>query len=66
MTLKDWARKEEPYKLAKQLGVTPSTIYYWITHNKLPRAKVMVKIHKLSGGKVTYKSMVENSAKNCR
>lgn len=41
------------YKLAKALGLNPSNVYQWPTRHKRIPAKHVIKIEKLTGGKVT-------------
>lgn len=63
MTLKVWIIKTGPKKVAKMLNVDPSTVSSWKTNGTLPRPKVMVKINKLTKGRVSYREMIENAAK---
>lgn len=60
MTLHDWILKTEPKKVAQLLKVDDATVSYWKTGKALPRPEKMIAIHKLSRGRVSYKSMVEN------
>ena len=62
MTLSNWIESIGPEKLAKNLNVAASTISSWKTLSRAPRVHQMVKIHRLSKGRVTYKSMVESFA----
>ena len=64
MTLKEWIIKTGPKKAAQLLGVDPATVSYWRTGGVAPRPRYMVKIVKLSGGKVTFEHMVRTAAKN--
>lgn len=64
MTLQAWIDKEGPKNIANLLKVDSSTVQTWKAGSSLPRPKLMMKIHQLSRGKVSYKSMIETVAKN--
>lgn len=59
MTLSSWIVKTGPKTVARLLKVDPSTISQWKNLNAVPRPETMVKIYKLSRGRVSYKSIVE-------
>lgn len=63
MTLKHWIEKTGPKECAKLLKVDPATVSYWKLGSSLPRPHHMVKIYRLTNGRVTYKEMVERAAK---
>lgn len=63
MTLRSWIEKTGPKKVAQLLKVEPATVSAWKTGtNRVPPIR-MYEIHKLSKGKVSYKSMIESSVK---
>ena len=63
MTIQKWVQTIGGQdKAAKVLGVDRSTVSLWITQGVLPRPKTMIKIHKISNGKVSYKEMVTAAA----
>lgn len=45
---KNWSQS----KLARELDVTPATISYWLKGVRIPRAKQLAALQKLSGGKI--------------
>lgn len=64
MTLRDWIEKTGPKKVATILKVDPSTVSAWKTGtNQIPPIR-MYEIHKLSKGKVSYKTMIEHYVKS--
>ena len=64
MTLEHWITEVGPSTVAKRLRIKQTTVCNWQKYRALPRAKMMVRIHKISFGAVTYKEMVEDFAKN--
>ena len=64
MTLQAWISEKGPMNVAHLLKVDSSTVHVWRAGTSLPRPKQMVKIHQLSRGKVSYKTMVETVARN--
>ncbi len=62
MTLKEWIIKTGPKNAAKLLKVEQATVSYWRSRRTFPRPKTMVKINRLSGGKVTFEHMVRYAA----
>lgn len=60
MTLENWIVKRGPKNVARLLKVDPATVSQWKTKDCCPRPRFMVRIHELSKGKVTYKTMIEN------
>jgi DNA-binding transcriptional regulator YdaS (Cro superfamily) len=66
MQLNIWIEKTGPKKVAKLLRVDPSSVSQWRTRGVLPRPRIMIKINKLSGGRVTYEEMIQSAAKKQR
>lgn len=64
MTLQAWIDSKGPMNVAHLLKVDSSTVHTWKAGTSLPRPKIMVHIHQLSRGRVTYKSMIETVARN--
>lgn len=62
MLLRDWIIKTGPTKVAKLLKVRPQTVSQWRLTDALPKPTTMVKIYKLTKGRVSYKNMVEHFA----
>lgn len=62
MTLSNWIIREGPKNIAKKLRVDPSTVCLWKKGRAFPRAKTLVKIHRMSRGKVTYAEIIEHYA----
>jgi hypothetical protein len=52
--------------LTKHFKVTEACLYHWRRGVSLPRAPQMVQIVQMSGGKVTYKEMIETFVANSR
>ncbi len=63
MTLRAWVKEIGIGVLYRELNVHPTTISYWIDGKSCPRAHHMVRIKKLSKGRVTYAAMIEPVAK---
>lgn len=59
MTLGDWIIKTGPKKVANLTGMDPSTVSSWRNYETVPRPKTMVLIHKLTKGKVSYRTIIE-------
>ena len=59
MTLTNWIINTGPKKVAKLLNVDPSTVSIWRSRGALPRPAQMVRIYKLTKGRVSYQEMVE-------
>ena len=60
MTLRVWIRETGPKVVAAKLGVDPSTVSSWRIGRAFPRAPMLYKIYKASGGRVTYREMVHH------
>jgi transcriptional regulator with XRE-family HTH domain len=58
--LDKWIEEIGPRKLARILSVEPSAISHWRNGKAMPRPDKMIKIHKLSRGRVSYREMVLN------
>ena len=59
MTLSDWIAERGGRKaVAEELGVTEEAIHYWLTKQSTPRLETMVKIIKLSGGKLSIVDII--------
>lgn len=63
MTLKDFIQEYGATKLAKLLVVDDAAVSAWKHLGVLPRPTYMRKIHLLSKGRVSYKTMVETAAR---
>ncbi len=62
MTLYDWVyRKGGPIKVAPSLDVTPHAIRRWFHRKNSPTAKTMLKIVKLSKGKVSLEQIIHET-----
>lgn len=59
MTLRNWIEKTGPKEVARLCGADPSTVSNWKLGVALPRPETMVRIFRLTKGKVTYQIMVE-------
>lgn len=59
MKLRTFIESYGQRNLAIKLGVPDSTIHNWRYARKLPRLEEMVRLHKLSGGRVSFKEIVE-------
>jgi len=59
LTLSHWIEKEGAVKVALLLGVTDANVRSWRARKTLPRPALMHDIQKLSGGKVTYATMID-------
>lgn len=59
MTLCDWIQKTGPKAVARLLKVDPSTVSLWRNGRSVPRAETMLKIHTITLGKVSYRSMLK-------
>jgi transcriptional regulator with XRE-family HTH domain len=46
--------------IARICGVTTATVSYWLNGKHSPRAKYILILERVSGGKVTLKSWVRN------
>ncbi len=66
MTLQAWIKETGVLKVRKELDVDPATVNYWKMGRSLPRPKYLVKINKLSKGRVTYAEMIETYVKKAR
>lgn len=63
MKLNTWIVNTGQKKVAGLLNVDPSTVGQWKVSNTLPRPEHMVKINKLTKGRVTFEEMVVSVAK---
>jgi len=63
MTLQAWIKETGPKNVAHLLKVDSSTVHFWKAGKTLPRPAIMVRIHQLSRGKVSYEQMVETVAR---
>lgn len=62
MTLKKWIELQGgAKKIAPKLGIGRAAIGYWLRAANTPTASVMFKIVRLSKGKVSYKTIVEET-----
>ncbi len=59
MNFNKWVLKETPRKVAKALGVDPSSVCAWQSGKSCPRPDKMRAIQKLSRGRVTYADMID-------
>lgn len=59
MTLEKWIIMMGPKKVAKLLNVEQATVSAWRNYKSCPRPKLMKQIKTLTGGRVTYATMVE-------
>lgn len=59
MTLGNWIEKTGLKKVARDLDVEQATVYYWKNYQRCPRPEHLVRIEKLSKGKVTVGSIVK-------
>lgn len=66
MSLRAWLHWTGTKRVATKLGVDVTNVRQWKRGHCLPRTNVMVKIHKLSGGRVTYKEMIERFHGSCK
>ena len=60
MKLDTWIEKTGPKVIAKKFRVDPSTVSYWRSGTRCPNPRRLYKIHQMSGGKVSYKEMIEH------
>jgi hypothetical protein len=64
MTLYDWVyRKGGPVKVAPLLGVTPHAIRRWFNRQNSPNPKTMLKIVKLSKGRVKLEQIMHETVR---
>jgi len=59
-TLRDWLRtgdRSVPW-LAEQVGVSPATVYDWMSFRRSPELRSALLIERLSGGMVTPRKLV--------
>lgn len=62
MTLKEWvADRGGPVVVASKLGVTRQAVLYWLAGKATPRPPMIFKIVQLSGGKLTYRQILEET-----
>jgi DNA-binding transcriptional regulator YdaS (Cro superfamily) len=66
MTLQAWIKETGPKNVAHLLKVDSSTVHFWKAGKTLPRPALMVQIHRLTKGKVSYQTMIEDAAKRNR
>lgn len=59
----EWVNEYGGRRLAKVLGIDPSTISHWRGGRVLPKAEHMKKIVELSEGRVTYDHIIDGSAR---
>ncbi len=62
MKLNTWIEKTGPKIVAKRMKVDPSTVSLWRRGKTFPRAKRLMQLHRLSGGKVSFKEMINHFA----
>ena len=58
MKLKDYIKEKHDgnaSEFARMIGVSRQCVYYWINTLRIPSVRLIRKIEKLTGGKVTYK-----------
>ncbi len=60
MTLREWIDGLGQVEVAKKLKVKRQHVHNWRRRSNLPRPATMVKIVKLTKGKVTYREMLED------
>lgn len=60
MNLSNWIKEVGQSNTAKKLGISTATVNHWLKYKALPRPLLMIKIHELSCGAVTYKEMIED------
>jgi len=63
MTLQAWIKETGPKNVAHLLKVDSSTVHFWKAGKTLPRPAIMVRIHQLTKGKVSYQTMIESMAR---
>lgn len=59
LTLRDWIDHQGIDQVAKKLKATRATVRHWRRGYCLPKSDQMLKIKKLSRGRLTIDSMVE-------
>lgn len=60
MQLKDYlANNSSVNTLASELGVTPAAVRLWLSGERMPSPKRMVRIAEVTNGKVTYRDFYE-------
>lgn len=64
ITLLDFIVEIGPNKLARKLKINESTVRQWRRGYCLPRAEYMLKINRLTKGRLTYAEMIETHFKN--
>jgi len=59
MNFARWIEKTGHRKVAAKLKVDPSTVSLWAARSSLPKPATMKEIVKVSGGRVSYKEIIE-------
>jgi DNA-binding transcriptional regulator YdaS (Cro superfamily) len=62
MTLEKWIEKTTHKKVAKLLKISPPTVSHWYTGHKSPSPRNMLKINKVTKGKVSLLNLVQHAA----
>lgn len=55
-----WLNSQSPTELSKRLGIGVYPIFHWRNGRSLPRPDTMVKLVKLSKGKVSYEAIIKH------
>ena len=64
MRLETWIKESGgAIKVAKALKTTPYCIWFWLRGERTPRPKMMLKIHKLSKGKVSLETIIKETSR---
>jgi DNA-binding transcriptional regulator YdaS (Cro superfamily) len=60
MKFKSWIRKsgKRPIDVANALGVYPSTVHRYMVGERTPHPEIMMKIQRLTDGKVTLEDWI--------
>jgi len=63
MTLKEWIKKNHlpVSEVANLLGVTRSTIYFWLHKKQAPSYRNYLKVKLLTKGEVSYEEIFKNN-----
>lgn len=54
-----------PAKLQRELGITPTAFRRYLTNQRIPRAAILAKIRRLTGGAVTYEDFADAALPKC-
>lgn len=61
MQLAEWLvlKGKSQAKFSKELGVSQAAVHFWVNGTQLPSSKNMMRIYRLTGGKVGLKDWCE-------